>query len=118
DTGNLNIQVIDKTGALSGTTNMGAIVSYIGDSNASQGSSGTGVFDPFVRLQGTPTEQGFNTNAAVTFDAKSGTWTHAIKVSGIPVVPCPTTATPGQLCWELWNDVNENNSTPYISLNR
>ena len=38
------------------------------------------IFDPFVRIQGSPTEKGYNTNGSPQFDTKVGTWTHAIKV--------------------------------------
>ena len=113
-----DVQVPNKTTSLACTTDALATVQYIGDSDATLGSSGTGIFVPFVRLQGSPTEQGFNTNAAVTFDAKTGTWTHAIKVSGIPVVPCRAASLPATLCWELFNDINESNTDPHISLNK
>src|SRR5437870_1468441 len=39
----------------------GGFVSYIGSSDTVRQSSGTGLFDPFVRLQGSPTEKGYNT---------------------------------------------------------
>ena len=37
---------------------------------------------------GRPSEKGYNTDGAVAFDTKSGTWTHAIKVNAMPVVDC------------------------------
>jgi uncharacterized repeat protein (TIGR01451 family) len=112
DSGCGSIEVANKNISASCTTTDGAIVDYIG-SSASNQSSGTGLFDPFVRLQGSPTEQGFNTNAPVTFDAKTGTWTHAILVSAIPVVTIN-----GTRYWELFNDINEGNNSKPISLNR
>jgi uncharacterized repeat protein (TIGR01451 family) len=108
-----SIEVPNKTTSADCTTTDGALVSYIGSSDTVRQSSGTGLFDPFVRLQGSPTEQGFNTNAPVTFDAKTGTWTHAILVSAIPVVTINSTR-----YWELFNDINEGNNTKHISLNR
>jgi hypothetical protein len=121
DGGTVNVQVTDRTGAVvDATTAQGSFVSYFGDSNTSFGSSGTGIFDPFVRLQGTPTEQGYNTSGATEFDTKVGTWTHAILVSRIPQRPCPQSPpapASTETCFELFNDINENNSTPYISLN-
>src|SRR6476619_6085523 len=116
DTGTADVTVQDKNHS-SGLKSLGsASVEYIGSSADNQ-SSGTGIFDPFVRLQGGPIEKGYNTNGAVAFDTKSGTWTHAIKVNAIPVVDCdgvgPGTAT----CWELFNDINENNTAKRISLN-
>jgi hypothetical protein len=117
DSGTVNVIVANKTFCSPHqTTADGAVVTYLGDSCQSEGSSGTGVFDPFVRLQASPNEEGYNTNGTVQFDTKTGTWTHAERVSHIPVVDCPTPAT-GK-CWELWVDINESNSTPYISLNK
>src|SRR5262249_29739895 len=88
DTGTYDITVPNKNtsaGPLTLATSGGS-VEYIGSSAQNQ-ASGTGLFDPFVRLQGTPTEKGYNTNGAVQFDTKSGTWTHAIKVNAIPIAP-------------------------------
>ena len=95
----------------------GAIVSYIGSSDTARQSSGTGIFDPFLRLQADPTEQGFNTDAKVTLDAKPGPWTKAILVSAIPVVSCDGSGS-GPTCWELFVDINENNSAKRVSLNK
>jgi uncharacterized repeat protein (TIGR01451 family) len=112
DSGTYSVVVPDHTQSASATTSGGALVTYIGDS-AADGSSGTGIFDPFVRLQGSPTEQGYNTNGAKEFNTKTGTWTHAILVSDIPVVTVN-----GKNYWELFNDINETNSTAYVSLNK
>lgn len=94
----------------------GGSVEYIG-SSANNQASGTGIFDPFVRLQGSPTESGYNTDGTLQFDSKAGTWTHAIKVNAIPLVDCdgdgPGTAT----CWELFNDINDSNTAKRVSLN-
>jgi uncharacterized repeat protein (TIGR01451 family) len=118
DNGTVDVQVPNKTtSVVDAQTAQGAFVSYFGDSDTTFGSSGTGTFNPFVRLQGSPTEQGYNTNGTTQFDTKVGTWTHAIKVSEIPQRPCPQAA-PTETCFELFNDINENNSTPYVSLNK
>jgi hypothetical protein len=117
DSGTVDVQVADYThSVVDKTTDGGAYVSYFGDHDTTFGSSGTGVFDPFVRLQADGTESGYNTNGTVEFDTKTGKWTHAILVSHIPQRPCG----PGGAlsCFELWNDINENNKTPYISLNK
>lgn len=103
-----------------GTTTDGAIVEYIGDSNTSFGAAGTGIFESFLRVQKDGTEQGYNTDGTLQFDSKPGTWTHAMKVSQIPVVQCrslDTNTTRTGLCWELFADINDGNSTPKISLN-
>ncbi len=113
DGGTCNVRVSDKT-QYSGvcTTTAGATVEYLGDSNTTFGSAGTGTFNSFVRVQAAPTEQGYNTNGTLQFDTKSGNWTHAIKVSEIPVVNYM-----GSLYWELFSDINDGNNTPLISLN-
>lgn len=51
--------------------------------------TGTGVIDPFLRLQAAGAEQGYNTDAVtpqVPFDDKAGIWTHALQLSNIPTV--------------------------------
>jgi uncharacterized repeat protein (TIGR01451 family) len=118
DTGTYDITVQDKdhsAGPLP-LSPSGGSVEYIG-SSASNQASGTGLFDPFVRLQGSPTEKGYNTDGAVQFDTKSGTWTHAIKVNAIPIVDCDGTGPGTATCWELFNDINESNTAKRISLN-
>lgn len=116
DSGSYDVQVADKN-ASSGLVDIGnASVEYIGSSAANE-SSGTGIFDPFVRLQGAPTEKGYNTDGAVAFDTKSGQWTKAILASAIPVVDCDGTGAGTATCWELFVDINESNTAKYISLN-
>ncbi len=127
DTGTYDITVPDNNQSAGPLTlaPSGGSVEYIG-SSANNQASGTGLFDPFVRLQGSPTEKGYNTcsqssgstgglcNGDVTqFDTKSGSWTHPIKVNAIPLVDC---GLPDK-CWELFNDINENNTAKRISLN-
>ncbi len=120
DSGTCDVTVANKNNSAGPCTLPGGdqagIVEYIG-SSANNQASGTGIFDPFVRLQANPTEQGFNTDAAVTFDAKAGTWTHAIKVNAIPVVDCDGSGSGTATCWELFNDINESNTAKRISLN-
>jgi uncharacterized repeat protein (TIGR01451 family) len=117
DSGSHSVIVPDSTeSAFADPPLENAIVEYIGSSADNQ-SSGTGIFDPFVRLQGSPTEQGFNTNGAVEDQSKAGKWTHAIKAGAIPVVDCDgDPATDGD-CWELFVDINESNTAKYLSLN-
>src|ERR687888_467782 len=118
DTGTADITVADKNHSAGPVTlsPSGASVEYIG-SSANNQASGTGLFDPFVRLQGGPTEKGYNTNGAVQFDTKSGTWTHAIKVNAIPLVDCDGRGPGTAICWELFNDINESNTAKRVSLN-
>jgi uncharacterized repeat protein (TIGR01451 family) len=117
DSGTVDVQVADKTtSVVDATTDEGAFISYFGDGDTTFGSSGTGTFNPFVRLQASPTEQGYNTNGTTEFDTKVGKWTHAIKVSEIPQRPCPQLA-PTLLCFELFVDINEGNNAKHVSLN-
>jgi uncharacterized repeat protein (TIGR01451 family) len=116
DSGTHDLTVPNKNTS-TGLVDIGnASVEYIG-SSASNQASGTGLFDPFVRLQGSPTEKGYNTDGAVDFDTKPGTWTHAIKVNAIPVVDCDGSGPGTATCWELFVDINEGNSAKRISLN-
>ena len=108
-----DIQVANKTLTDFCTTDDGAVVRYIGDSNQSFGSSGTGTFNPFVRLQASPDEEGYNTNGTLEFDSKAGKWTHAILISEIPV----RTEDGCTDCFELWVDINEGNNATTVSLN-
>jgi hypothetical protein len=130
DSGNVDVQVPDKTTSkVDQQTNGGAFISYFGDGDNSFGSSGTGTFEPFVRLQGSSTEQGYNTDGRknTQFDTKVGTWTHSILVSEIPQRPCPGPEDPagappppalGSLtCFELFVDINDGNNAKHISLN-
>lgn len=49
--------------------------------------TGTGVIQPFVRIQANGFEQGYNTDAdPVPFDGKPGLWTHSLLLSAVPVV--------------------------------
>ena len=50
--------------------------------------TGTGVLQPFVRIQGKPTEEGYNTDGTIEFDTKDnpGNWTHSITLSQVPIV--------------------------------
>src|SRR5919201_5392012 len=38
--------------------------------------TGTGVIQPFLRVENTPVEQGYNTSGGTPFDDKAGPWTH------------------------------------------
>lgn len=117
--GTVNIQVANRLGYAKGATDENAIVEYIGDQNQSFGSSGSGIFDSFVRVQENDDEKGYNTDGKLEFDTKSGNFTHSILVSEIPIVPCASLdglLTRTGLCWELFADLNESDSTKLISL--
>jgi uncharacterized repeat protein (TIGR01451 family) len=119
--GTFDITVEDTSG--DETADLGnATVRYIG-SDSDNSASGTGLFDPFVRLQGAPTEDGYNTCSQAScggdvteFETKPGKWTKAILASAIPVVDCGGDLA-GTDCWELFVDINEGNNAKHISLN-
>ncbi len=58
----------------------------------SDNSSGTGVFESFVRIQATGIESGYNTDGTLEFDAKIGSWTHSLLLSAVPIVNINGTA--------------------------
>ena len=76
----------------SGTTVDGT--TFVGDPNPTLPSTGTGVFEPFVRTQtstghGSGLEHGFNTDAKqsdINFDTKSGTWTHSVQFGELGIL--------------------------------
>ena len=120
--GTYDIRVPNSGSSL--TADLGnATVTYIGSDSDTQ-SSGTGLFDPFLRIQGSPTEEGYNTCSqkacggnVTEFETKTGSWTKPILASAIPVVDCDGTGPGTTLCWELFVDINEGNNAKHISLN-
>jgi len=82
-------------------------------------STGTGIFDPFVRIQlngkeetsGPGIERGYNTDGVTEFETKDSTnnWTHSIQLKDVPVID-------GK--YEFRLDFNQNNSEKgrYLSL--
>ncbi len=48
--------------------------------------TGTGNFEPFLRVQNNGTESGYNTDGEREFDTKGSPWTHSLLVSAIPSV--------------------------------
>jgi uncharacterized protein DUF11/prealbumin domain-containing protein len=134
DSGTVSVEVQNSTqsSALTRLGDLGsAYIQYIGKDDPVNGVSGTGLFDPFVRLQGSlataPTEKGYNTCSqnnpcggdVTEFETKPGSWTHAIKASAIPQVNCQLDADAElERCWELYNDINEGNNAKHISLTK
>jgi len=45
--------------------------------------TGTGYIDPFLRVQASPNEEGYNTSGGTPFDDKGGPWTHDIQFSDL-----------------------------------
>src|SRR3954469_18834506 len=67
-----------NTGTISGVPGGTARFDFM-----TQQPTGTGVIRPFVRVQNTPNEQGYNTSGGTPFDDKAGPWTHDLKVSDL-----------------------------------
>jgi len=64
-----------------GQTNVSGVDGTIWSSNITQ-PTGTGVYNPFLRLQNSPTEEGFNTDFGTPLpplDDKAGIWTHSVQ---------------------------------------
>lgn len=75
--------------------------------------TGTGVYEPFLRLQHNGTEQGFNTSASGVLNNKAGIWTRDLLVATIPTITVN-----GKKYREIRLDINENNNRTgrYLSL--
>jgi hypothetical protein len=71
---------------LTHTTDVATIDGAVWTPYDAEGATGTGVFDPFVRIQNDGTEQGYNTDGVVQPDVKSGIWTHSLPLSDVPLV--------------------------------
>ena len=68
--------------------------------------TGTGVIDPFLRIQANGTEQGYNTSGGTPFDDKSGPWTHNIQFSDLQSTAVTVN---GTLYFKIMVDLNEPN---------
>jgi hypothetical protein len=99
--GAANANILDLTAPHSQGTIGGAIFQTV-----DLAPTGSGVFDSFVRIQRTGTEQGYNTSGRpVAFNENtSPTFTHNLTVGDIPVVSYQ-----GSNYYEFFLDVNESN---------
>lgn len=68
--------------------------------------TGTGYIDPFLRVQSSPTEQGYNTSGGTPFDDKGGIWTHDIQFSDLQST---TVTLNGTSYFKILVDLNEPN---------
>jgi hypothetical protein len=68
--------------------------------------TGTGTYDPFLRLQANGTEAGMNTDgdASASYDDKAGVWTHSVLMGDLTVVNQG-----GQDYYSFGLDINEPN---------
>ena len=94
-----NATVVDLTGANdSGSANGGQF--YF----TPEQPTGTGVIDPFLRVQANEMEQGYNTSGGEPFDDKAGIWTHDIQFSDLQST---TVTLNGGEYFKVLLDVNE-----------
>jgi len=79
-------------------------------------STGTGIIEPFLRLQAEGNEAGYNTSAdKAVFDDKTGIWTHDLLLSTLAVVN-----NGGVPSYQFLLDVNQNSGSDHenLSLNQ
>jgi len=101
---------VDLTSGDSGTINNGLF--YF----SSKQPTGTGVIDPFLRVQNDPTEEGYNTSGGTPFDDKAGPWTHDIQFSDLQSTLVTVN---GTNYYQLLLDIDEpSGSKSLISLNK
>ena len=70
--------IVDLTGSNDSGTINGAQFVF-----TTQQPTGTGVIQPFLRVENTPIEQGYNTSGGTPFDDKAGPWTHNLTVADL-----------------------------------
>src|SRR2546428_9342348 len=70
--------------------------------------TGTGVIQPFLRVQNDPVEQGYNTSGGTPFDDKAGPWTHDLTFADLVTTAVTIN---GQNYFKLMLDINEPNGT-------
>jgi len=75
--------------------------------------TGTGVIQPFLRVQANGSEQGYNTSGGTPFDDKAGPWTHNIQFSDLQSTAVMVN---GTSYFKILVDLNEPNSGSLISL--
>jgi len=98
--------IVDLTTAGSNGSSNGALYQQVPDQ-----STGTGVIDPFLRIQGNVTEQGYNTEAGTPFETKGGSWTHDLQLSDLV-----TKTIGGVSYYEFLLDINQTGANPLLSL--
>lgn len=94
----------------SGTVTIsGGTGTAIFDASSTPTAVGTGLIDSFVRVQNSPFEQGYNTDATGVMDDKTGAFTHSILLSSLDA---DTRA--GYYTFLL--DINQTSNNPLLSL--
>ncbi len=74
--------------------------------------TGTGVIQPFLRVQANGQEQGFNTSNGTPLDDKAGPFTHDLKYSDL--LACGSVNINGTAYYQILLDVNEPNGAKSI----
>jgi hypothetical protein len=90
-----------------GTTTTSAVDNTIWSNEQLIQSSGTGVFDPFLRWHANDTEIGLNTDNGTPYDDVGGVWTHSITFGELAVVQID-----GVDYYAFTFDINEPDSDP------
>jgi hypothetical protein len=76
-------------------------------------STGTGLIDPFLRMQANGSEMGINSDGPYAMDEKAGIWTHSTHVSDFG-----STDLNGVPSLRVLLDVNQTNNAPLLSLDQ
>jgi hypothetical protein len=77
-------------------------------------STGTGVIEPFVRVQDNGIADGYNASVSSLMpDVKTGLWTHDIQLSAVPQVEIS-----GVNYYEFLLDINQTKANPLLSLDK
>src|SRR5437870_8182599 len=66
--------------------------------------TGTGIIQPFLRVQNDPSEQGYNTSGGTPFDDKAGPWTHDLTFADLMTTAVTIN---GANYFKLLLDINE-----------
>jgi len=109
------INTLDLTSGNNVATGTASIGGTFGAVWADSQSTGTGVIDPFVRIQQGGQERGYNTDNGTPLDTKGGTFTHSIVLGDILQVNLL-----GEAYRAILLDINEINTTAdrLLSLNQ
>jgi len=67
-------------------------------------STGTGLIQPFLRVQNDPSEQGYNTSGGTPFNDMAGPWTHDLTFADLVTTEVTLN---GQLYFKLMLDIDE-----------
>jgi hypothetical protein len=105
--------VVDLTHNNSGTITNGYGTAIFEFTNPQP--TGTGVIQPFLRIQNTGMEQGYNTSGGTPFDDKAGPWTHDLRFSDLQST---AVTVGGTMYFKIMVDLNEPNSASTITLDK